>query len=159
MIILGIDPGTRNCGFGILELSGRTILAAGCDVIKVDGKLDLKERIPLIYEGLKKVLLEYQPDAAAVETIFYGKSIRSAFALGHVRGAILLLLSRAKIPIYEYTPLEIKKSVVGNGRAHKQQIKYMLERSLKINLEGKIEDATDGLAAALCHYNKVRIEL
>jgi crossover junction endodeoxyribonuclease RuvC len=159
VIILGIDPGTKNCGYGILELQGRKILAAGCDVIKVDSSLELKHRIPLVYDGLKKVLLEYQPDEAAVETIFYGKSIRSAFALGHVRGAILLLLSRAKIPIFEYSPLEIKKSVVGNGRAHKQQVKYMLNRTLGLDLSGKSEDATDGLAVALCHFNRIRMKL
>lgn len=159
MIILGIDPGTRNCGYGILELQRRTILAAGCDVICVDTKLELKDRIPLIYDGLKKVLLEYQPDVAAVETIFYGKSIRAAFALGHVRGAILLLLSRAKIPIFEYSPREVKKSVAGNGSAHKKQVQYMISRSLGLDLEGKSEDATDGLALALCHYNRIRISL
>ena len=159
MIILGIDPGTRNCGYGILELSKRTIVAAGCDVIKVNTRLELKERLPQVYDGLKRVLMEYQPDAAAVETIFYGKSIRAAFALGHVRGTILLLLSRANIPIYEYSPREVKKSVVGNGNAHKQQIQYMLGKTLSIDLSKQSEDATDGLALALCHYNRIRLNL
>lgn len=159
MIILGIDPGTLHCGYGILELEKRRILAAGCDAVNVSKSLEIIERIPLIYDQLKKVILEYQPDAAAVETIFYGKSIRSAFALGHIRGVILLLLSRAKIPVFEYTPREVKKSITGNGNAHKQQLKYMLEHDLKINLKDKSDDATDALAIAICHYNRIRINL
>ncbi|MDP8209816.1 MAG: crossover junction endodeoxyribonuclease RuvC [Candidatus Stygibacter australis] len=159
MIILGIDPGTLHCGYGILETERRQILSAGCDVISVNPKLELVERVTLIYDGLKKVLLEYQPDMAAVETIFYGKSIRAAFALGHVRGAILLLLNRAKIPIFEYSPREVKKSVVGNGNAHKKQVQYMLSQNLGIDLAGVSEDATDALAIAICHYNRIRITL
>jgi len=159
VIILGIDPGTLHCGYGILETERRQILSAGCDVISVNPKLELVERVTLIYDGLKKVLLEYQPDMAAVETIFYGKSIRAAFALGHVRGAILLLLNRAKIPIFEYSPREVKKSVVGNGNAHKKQVQYMLSQNLGIDLAGVSEDATDALAIAICHYNRIRITL
>jgi len=159
VIILGIDPGTLHCGYGILETERRQILSAGCDVISVNPKLELVERVTLIYDGLKKVLLEYQPDMAAVETIFYGKSIRAAFALGHVRGAILLLLNRAKIPISEYSPREVKKSVVGNGNAHKKQVQYMLSQNLGIDLAGVSEDATDALAIAICHYNRIRITL
>lgn len=159
MIILGIDPGTLHCGYGILETERRQILSAGCDVISVNPKLELVERVTLIYDGLKRVLLEYQPEMAAVETIFYGKSIRAAFALGHVRGAILLLLNRAKIPIFEYSPREVKKSVVGNGNAHKKQVQYMLSQNLGIDLAGVSEDATDALAIAICHYNRIRITL
>jgi crossover junction endodeoxyribonuclease RuvC len=90
---------------------------------------------------------------------FYGKSIRAAFALGHVRGVILLLLNRAKIPIYEYSPREVKKSVVGNGNAHKSQVQYMLSQNLGIDLKGCGDDATDALAIAMCHYNRIRITL
>ncbi|MCF7919294.1 MAG: crossover junction endodeoxyribonuclease RuvC [Candidatus Cloacimonetes bacterium] len=159
MIILGIDPGSYNCGYGILELSGRKIIAAGCDTIRANQKQILAERICVIYEGIKRVLIEYQPDVAAVEDIFYGKSIRVAFTLGHVRGAILLSIHRAGIPIVEYSPRSVKSAVVGNGNAHKQQVRYMVEKSLGIDMTGVSEDAADGLALALCHYNKIRMTL
>ena len=159
MIIIGIDPGSYNCGYGILELSGRKIIAAGCETIKAKQNQPLEERIGVIYDGLKKVLIEYQPDAAAVEDIFFGKNIRSAFTLGHVRGAILLCLFRANIPILQYSPRSVKSAVVGNGNAHKQQVRYMVEKSLGLDLSKVSEDAADGLAIALCHYNKIRMTL
>lgn len=159
MIILGIDPGSYHCGYGILELSGRRIIAAGCDTIHAGKKLELSERIAVIYDEMKRILIEYQPNVAAVEDIFYGKSIRSAFTLGHVRGAILLCLQRAGVSIVEYSPRSVKSAVVGNGNAHKQQVRYMVEKSLGIDMKNATEDAADGLALAMCHYNKIRMTL
>lgn len=159
MIILGIDPGSYYCGYGILELSKRRIIAAGCDTIIAGKNKPLAERIAAVYDGMKRVLIEYQPDVAAVEDIFYGKSIRSAFTLGHVRGAILLCLQRAGVSIVEYSPRSVKSAVVGNGNAHKQQVRYMVGKNLGIDISGASEDAADGLALALCHYNKIRMTL
>ncbi len=157
MIIIGIDPGSHVCGYGILQLENNKIVAAGCDVIKIDPTLDLAERLAVIYSEIDKVIDEYKPDIAAVETIFYGKNIKSAFTLGHARGAILLALAQRKIKIVEYSPREVKKSVVGNGNASKEQVEYMVKKILKIDIKPETQDATDALANALCLFNKIKL--
>ncbi len=159
MIILGIDPGSHNCGYGILQVENRKIVAAGCDVIKINPKLPLPERLFKIYIEMKKIIDEYKPDIAAVETIFYGKNIKSAFTLGHARGAILLSLAEKEIEIYEYSPREVKKSIVGNGNASKEQVEYMVQKMLNINIKSKSMDATDALAIALCQFNKDKFRI
>ena len=130
------------------------MVAAGCDVIKVNPKLPLPERLLLIYNEINKVVQEYEPDIAVVETIFYGKNIKSAFTLGHVRGIILLALQNFGAEIAEYSPREVKKSVVGNGNASKEQVKFMVTKITKQVSDS--EDATDALAIALCHFNKIK---
>ena len=154
MIILGIDPGSRFCGYGILQVEKNKLIAAGCNVIKIDPKLTLSDRLKKIYTEIKKVLNEYKPEIAIVETIFYGKNIKSAFTLGHVRGVILLALSQFDLEIAEYSPREVKKSVVGNGNASKEQVRYMVKKITRQT--NKSEDATDALAIALCHFNKIK---
>jgi crossover junction endodeoxyribonuclease RuvC len=154
--ILGIDPGSRQCGYGILELMGRKIVAAGADVIHINDKKPLPERLCILYSELKKILMEYTPDFAAIETIFFGKNIQSVFTLGHARGVVLLALAEQNLPIIEYSPREIKKAVVGNGNASKQQIRYMVAQILPLTKTNLTSDAADALAIALCHYNKNR---
>ena len=154
MIILGIDPGSLNVGYGILQVEKRKIVAAGCDTIKINPKLQLSERLVQIHLGMDKVIAEYKPDIAVVETIFYGKNIKSAFTLGHARGVIILALAQHNITIEEYSPREVKKSVVGNGNASKEQVEYMVQKILNLNTKPKTEDAADALAIALCQFNK-----
>ncbi|MDO9576584.1 MAG: crossover junction endodeoxyribonuclease RuvC [Candidatus Cloacimonadales bacterium] len=154
MIILGIDPGSHNCGYGILQVENKKVVAAGCDVIKVNPTLPLEKRLNLIFDAITKIIEEYKPDVAAVETIFYGKNIRSAFTLGHARGVILLALAKGELPIAEYSPREVKRSVVGNGNASKEQVQYMVQKILNIQLKPETQDATDALAIALCQFNK-----
>ena len=154
MIILGIDPGSLNVGYGILQVEKRKIVAAGCDTIKINPKLQLAERLVQIHSGMDKIIAEYKPDIAVVETIFYGKNIKSAFTLGHARGVILLALAQHNIEIVEYSPREVKKSVVGNGNASKEQVAYMVPKILNLSTKPKTEDATDALAIALCQFNK-----
>jgi len=156
LIILGIDPGSRFCGYGLLQVENRKIVAAGCDVIKVPTDLDLTGRLLHIYTELAKVVQEYNPDVLSVETIFYSKNIKSAFTLAHVRGVILLLGSLHKMIVAEFSPKEIKQSVVGNGNASKQQVAYMVKQILKLKNTAESEDATDALATALCYYNRER---
>lgn len=156
MIILGVDPGSQNCGYGIIEIEKNRIVAAGCDVIGVDPTLPLEKRLTIIHAKIKKVIDEYKPDMAAVESIFYGKNIKSAFVLGHARGVILLALAQNNIDIFEYSPREVKRSVVGNGNASKEQVEYMVQKILKFSVEQKSSDATDALAIAICHFNKER---
>lgn len=154
MIILGIDPGSYNVGYGILQINKRKIIAAGCDTLIVNRKTDLAHRLTEIYKGIDKIISEYKPDIAAVETIFYGKNIKSAFTLGHARGVAMLAIAQHDIQIAEYSPREVKKSVVGNGNASKEQVGYMVQKILKLNNKPKTEDAADALAIALCHFNK-----
>ncbi len=154
MIILGIDPGSYNVGYGILHVEKRKIIAAGCDTIVINPKLQFAERLVQIHSGMNKIIVEYKPDIAVVETIFYGKNIKSAFTLGHARGVIILTLAQHNIEIVEYSPREVKKSVVGNGNASKEQIEYMVQKILNLNTKPKTKDAADALAIALCHFNK-----
>ena len=158
MIILGIDPGSLNVGYGILEVEKYRITAAGCDTIKINPKLQLSERLVLIHNGMDKIIAEYKPDIAVVETIFYGKNIKSAFTLGHARGVIILTLAKHNIEIAEYSPREVKKSVVGNGNASKEQVAYMVQKILNLSAKPKTEDAADALAIALCQFNKNRFK-
>ena len=154
MIILGIDPGSLNVGYGIIQVEKRKIVAAGCDTIKINPKLQLTERLVQIHAGMDKIIAEYKPDIAVVETIFYGKNIKSAFTLGHARGVIMLALAQQNIKIEEYSPREVKKSVVGNGNASKEQVAYMVQKILNLSAKPKTEDAADALAIALCQFNK-----
>ena len=154
--ILGIDPGSRHCGYGLLELQGRKIVAAGADVINVDEKKPLPERLSIIYREISRIITEFEPQAAAVESIFFGKNIQSVFTLGHARGVILLALAEKQIPIIEYSPREVKKAVVGNGNASKQQIRFMVEQLLPLKQTKLTPDSADALAIALCHYNRNR---
>jgi len=154
LIILGIDPGSYNVGYGILQVEKRKIIAAGCDTIVINSKLQLSERLVQIHSGMDKIIAEYKPDIAVVETIFYGKNIKSAFTLGHARGVIILALAQHNIEITEYSPREVKKSVVGNGNASKEQVEYMVQKILNLSTKPKTEDASDALAIALCQFNK-----
>lgn len=157
MIILGIDPGSRCCGYGILQVEKKSITAAGCDIVKVDEKMPLSDRLKQIYENIDKIIKRYSPDVVAIETIFYGKNIKSAFTLGHARGVIMLAVVQNNLDVVEYSPREIKRSVVGNGNASKGQVMYMIDKLLGIKLGKNMEDAADALAIALCHYNRLSL--
>jgi crossover junction endodeoxyribonuclease RuvC len=159
VIILGIDPGSINCGYGLIEIEGRKIIAAGADAIKTKSSEPLHKRIVIIYNEICKVIEEYKPSYVAIETIFFGKNIQSALTLAHARGVLLLAASQNNIPIHEYSPREIKKSVTGNGNSAKHQVRYMVEQMLKLKEIPKSEDAIDGLAIAMCHYNKIKFDV
>jgi crossover junction endodeoxyribonuclease RuvC len=138
-------------------LEKNKIVAAGCDVIKISDRITLTERIRILYEEIRKILEEYKPDMAAIETMFYGKNFQGIFSLGHARGVILLALAQAGIPISEYTPREVKKAVTGNGNASKEQIRYMVAQLLPLTKSNLSSDSADALAIALCHHNRTRI--
>ncbi|MCK9329191.1 MAG: crossover junction endodeoxyribonuclease RuvC [Candidatus Cloacimonetes bacterium] len=158
MILLGIDPGSRKCGYGILHIDKYKIIAAGCGIIKLDEKKSLQDRLLELYNHLSKLIDEYKPDVAAVEEIFFGKNLHSAFTLGNVRGVILLLLKMNNILTYNYSPREIKQSVTGKGSASKKQIEYVIQSILNLKQAPK-EDAADALAIAMCLFNKEKFNL
>jgi crossover junction endodeoxyribonuclease RuvC len=155
--IIGIDPGSRFCGYGILDIERKKIAAAGCSVIQISDRKPLTERLRILYDEICKVLDEYKPNIAAIETMFYGKNFQGIFSLGHARGVILLALSQRDIPIHEYSPREVKKAVTGNGNASKQQIRYMIAQLLPLTKSDLSSDAADALAIAMCHHNRNRI--
>ncbi|HRY84563.1 MAG TPA: crossover junction endodeoxyribonuclease RuvC [Candidatus Cloacimonadota bacterium] len=156
MLILGIDPGSRFCGYGLLQFEGRKVVAAGCEVIDVSATKDISERLKLLHEQICSVIHEYKPDLAAVETMFLSKHVKSIFTLGHARGVLLLALAQYQIPLAEYSPREIKKAIAGNGNATKQQVRYMVDSIFKLTQKPAKDDAYDALAVAYCHFNRLR---
>jgi crossover junction endodeoxyribonuclease RuvC len=147
--ILGIDPGSRKAGFGLIE-SGRyhpSYLLSG--VIRVE-KLSGAERLKTIFESVCQIIDQYQPQVMAIEKVFVYKNPNSAIKLGQARGVILCAAALKEIPIMEYTPTQIKSTIVGQGHASKDQVQFMVQNLLKLT-ESPQEDAADALAAALCH--------
>ncbi len=153
MIIIGVDPGTRATGFGVIEVQGSSIACREYGVINAKAKLPLADRLNTIYEGLDTLFTSWQPDIVSVEKAFYGTNVQTALTLGHARGVILLAAFQQGATIAEFTPTEIKKTVVGNGHATKEQVEFMVQTILRLPKEGIKNDAFDGLAAALCANN------
>ncbi len=122
-----------------------------CGVIRTSAGRPLPGRIREIYEGVVELIERHKPTVVSVEDVFHGKNSRTALSLGHARGAILLAASLRDLPIFEYTAVEIKKAVVGNGRASKEQVAFMVQKQLSLRSAPAPADAADGVAAALCH--------
>ncbi len=153
MIVLGIDPGTAVTGYGVVRAPGGPgpLALVECGVIRTSPRLPLATRIRDIFEGVAELVDRHAPDAVCVENVFQGKNVRSALSLGHARGAILLAAALRDVPIAEYSPREIKKAVVGNGGATKEQVAFMVQRQLRLKTPPSPMDAADGVAAALSH--------
>ncbi len=151
MRILGIDCGTENTGYGLIESDGRShqMIAAGS--IRTRAKEPLETRLLTIARGLRDVIEAHAPEAAAVEEVFYAQNVKTALKLSHARGVVLLVIAEAGLAVGEYSPLEIKTSVVGYGRAEKQQVKMMVHSLLSLHDEIESEDACDAIAVAICH--------
>lgn len=154
MIILGVDPGTLFTGYAVLESDNYRPRVLASDVIKMKLSSDLPDRLKKIYDCLSGVIEKYRPDELAIETAFYGRNVQSTLKLGHARGVSLLAAVNKKIPASEYSPREIKKSVVGNGNASKAQVKFMVCRILNMKPAVKSFDIFDAAAVALCHHNR-----
>jgi crossover junction endodeoxyribonuclease RuvC len=149
--VLGIDCGSERTGYGVIETDGRDhrMLAAG--VIRTNPKWPFERRLLEIAEGLRRLIREYSPECAAVEGVFYSANVKTALKLAHVRGIALLSVAEAGMPLAEYSPLEVKTSVVGYGRAEKSQVKLMIRSLLNLDEPPESEDACDALAVAICH--------
>ena len=153
MIIIGVDPGTRVTGYGVIKVEGASISAVEYGIIKLDAKAPLAVRLKGIYDRLTELFTQYQPEAIAVEEAFVAKNAQTALKLGHARGVILLAAHQASAQIVEFTPRQIKKAVVGNGNADKEQVEFMVRAILSLPPDPIKDDAFDGLAAALCANN------
>lgn len=151
-LILGIDPGTAVTGYGVVRKAGVNGLSlVECGVVRTSAGEPLAVRIREIFGEVTDLIERFTPDVLVVEDVFQGKNVKSALTLGHARGAILLAGALREIPIAEYTPREIKKAVVGNGNATKDQVGFMVQQRLRLRTAPVPSDAADGVAAALCH--------
>lgn len=158
MRVLGIDCGVERTGYGVIESDGRThrLLTAG--VIRTSPGAALEDRLLRIAEGLRGAIREYSPAAAAVEEVFHAVNVKTALKLAHVRGIALLVAAEAGLAMGEYSPLEVKSSVVGYGRAAKPQVQYMVRSLLGLDHTIASEDACDAVAVAICHANRQATE-
>jgi crossover junction endodeoxyribonuclease RuvC len=153
-VILGIDPGTTVMGYGLILATGDqpSLLAMG--VLELNKYEDHYLRLRRIFERVVSLIDEFRPDVLAIESPFFGKNVQSMLKLGRAQGVAMAAALSRSVPIFEYAPLKIKSSITGNGRAAKEQVAYMLQHYLKIPPADMLPqlDATDGLAAALCHF-------
>ncbi|MDR1562657.1 MAG: crossover junction endodeoxyribonuclease RuvC [Dysgonamonadaceae bacterium] len=153
-IILGVDPGTNVMGYGLLKITNNKPSLIAMGVLELRKADDHYLRLRRIFERIISLIGEFLPDELAIESPFFGKNVQSMLKLGRAQGVAMAAALSRDIPIYEYAPLKIKMSITGNGRASKEQVAAMLQKILKIpdkNMPGML-DATDGLAAALCHF-------
>lgn len=159
MRIVGIDCGTERTGFGVIDTDGRSHQFIDAGVIRTKPVDPLEKRLQVVAHGLRSVINEYAPSAVAVEEVFHAINAKSALKLAHVRGVALLLAAEAGLEVNEYSPLEVKISVVGYGRAEKQQVQMMVLSLLGIGRQFESFDATDALAVAICHGTRVNFPI
>lgn len=157
MRILGIDPGSRITGYGIVNLNGNRLIHVDNGAIHTDSHKDFPVRLQKIYRGLTEIIERYRPDAVAVENIFFATNAQSALKLGQARGAAIVAGVNAGLPVFEYTALQVKQAVVGHGRASKDQVQKMLRVLLNLP-EVAQEDASDALAVAICHAHSANLK-
>ncbi len=158
MRVLGIDPGTVTSGYGIVAEEDHKLFHVASGGISPSAKQPLPKRLKKIYEELEKVIGKYRPHIIVVEDIFVSKNIKAALKLGHARGVAILAAMNAGLPVYEYAPLEVKQSVVGNGKADKKQVQLMVKTLLELPKAPHPADAADALAAAICHIHSSRLK-
>ena len=153
-IILGIDPGTTVMGYGLLQILNNKPSLIAMGVLELNKYEDHYLKLKRIFERVTGLIDQYHPDELAIEAPFFGKNVQSMLKLGRAQGVAMAAALCRDIPIFEYAPLKIKMSITGNGKAAKEQVADMLKRYLKIPDENMLPqlDATDGLAAALCHF-------
>lgn len=151
MIILGIDPGYAIVGYGVLEYKNNHFKTLDYGAITTDAGTDFNRRLEIIYDDLTELMEKYKPDAMSVEKVFYNSNAKTVIDVSQARGVIILAAQKNKIPVFEYTPLQVKQSVVGYGRAEKKQIQEMVKRILFLEKVPKPDDTADALAMAVCH--------
>jgi crossover junction endodeoxyribonuclease RuvC len=151
--IFGIDPGSERTGYGCIESAGGRHRLIICGCLSGPARATFPEKLKAIHAGLCALLADHRPDCVAIEDIFYARTVRSALRLGHARGVALLAACEASLPIAEYAPAEIKRAVVGYGRAEKPQVQQMVKLLLGLDETPRPHDAADALAVAICHLH------
>lgn len=153
MIVLGIDPGLANTGYGVVARRGGRLVALDGGTIETSAGLASERRLALVAQRLREVLAEHACDAMALEELYFGQNVRTAFAVGHARGVAMLAAGEAGLPCFSYTPQQVKASVCGSGRASKQQVARMVSAQLSLAHTPSSDHASDALAVAICHLN------
>ena len=159
MKILGIDPGTAILGFGLVIYEGNKFRTVDYACLYTKAGQPLAERLKYLYNNLEQLIQLHQPDHMVVEELFFNKNVSTALAVGQARGIILLAGAQANIPVFEYTPLQVKQAVVGYGRADKNQVQQMVKTILGLAAVPKPDDAADALAIAICHAHSHRTNM
>mgnify|MGYP003305994515 CR=1 FL=1 len=151
MIILGIDPGYAIVGYGVIDYRNNHFSVIDYGAILTDAGTPFNERLEKIYDDLSALLEKYKPEAMSVEKVFYNSNAKTVIDVSQARGVIMLAAQKSRVPVFEYTPLQVKQSVVGYGRAEKKQIQEMTKRILNLEKVPKPDDTADALAMAICH--------
>jgi len=154
---LGIDPGTAIMGYGVVESRGGSLHMVTYGVLVTSKVNTMPERLLALYEGLTAQIAAHRPAAMAVEELFFNRNVNTALTVGQARGIALLAAAQAGLPVFEYTPLQVKDAVVGYGRATKDQVQQMVRSLLRLEALPKPDDAADALAVAICHLHSARI--
>lgn len=148
---MGIDPGTAIMGFGLIEKKGNKLTALNYGSWRTAAHTPLAERLLILYNNIEEFLANYHPDEVAVEELFFNRNTTTAMSVGHARGIVLLSAAKMGIPVFEYTPLQVKQAVVGYGKADKTQVQQMVKALLGLQEIPKPDDTADALAVAICH--------
>ncbi|BAJ63402.1 MULTISPECIES: crossover junction endodeoxyribonuclease RuvC [Anaerolinea] len=157
MLVLGIDPGTATTGYGLVrESQDGSLHLVGYGVIQTPAGLEEEKRLLLLYHKLNELILLHAPNAGVVEKLFFRRNVTTAIGVGQARGVVLLALAQHGIPVWEYTPMEVKQSVSGYGNADKRQVQLMVQTLLNLEEYPKPDDAADALAVAICHLHHYR---
>ena len=152
-IILGIDPGLAFTGYGVIRCSGSRFRCIAHGTVQTSPRDGMGERLVQIHQGIMDIITTYEPEEAGIETVYFSKNSKSAIPVAQARGVVLYTLASRGVPFYEYTPLELKQAVVGNGRAEKAQVQQVLKMIFNLKEIPKPDHASDALAAAFCHAN------
>ncbi|MBN1779280.1 MAG: crossover junction endodeoxyribonuclease RuvC [Candidatus Buchananbacteria bacterium] len=152
-IILGIDPGIADTGFGIIKVEGNEFKIVTCGSIKTKAHQPTEDRLKIIYQDIQTLIKKYKPATAGVEQLFFAKNAKTAMVVGQARGVIMLTLAQANLSIKEFTPLQVKIGLTGYGQASKKQIQEVVKTILKLKTVPKPDDAADALAIAICAAN------
>ena len=157
MRVLGIDPGTLTSGYGIVAEENHKLFYVASGGISPSAKQPFPNRLKKIYEELERIIDLHRPHVVVIEDLFVSKNVKSALKLGHARGVAILAAMNAGLPVFEYTPLDIKQTVTGSGRAEKKQVQFMVKNLLELSEAPSPADAADALAAAICHIHSARL--
>ena len=156
MIVIGIDPGLATVGFGVIRTERNIITPVSYGCIRTSAEKESPQRLLEIYTEVIALFEKYAPGAVAVERLFFNKNVTNAMGVSEARGVIILAAQQKQIPVFEYTPLQVKQAITGSGRADKKQMQEMIKRLLNLGEIPKPDDAADGLSIALCHINIMR---
>lgn len=153
MVVLGIDPGYAIVGYGVITYQGAGYRALGCGAITTDADTPFSERLRIIYDNMNELIEKVKPDAISIESLYFQNNQKTGIMVAEARGVILLCANLAGIPVYEYTPLQVKTAVTGYGKAKKPQVMEMTKRLLRLAKMPRYDDTCDALAVAICHIH------